>query len=54
VLHASKDVLWMGAPTLFSRAWDDDLKAKPGIRWRTFRSAEDKQKKIRRTGTIER
>jgi hypothetical protein len=23
LLHASKDVLWMGAPTLFSQAWDD-------------------------------
>ena len=28
-------------PALFSRAWDDDLKAKSGARWRTFRSAED-------------
>jgi hypothetical protein len=22
LLHASKDLPWMGAPTLFSRAWD--------------------------------
>jgi hypothetical protein len=32
-----------GAHASFSQAWNDDLKAKPGARWRTFCSAEDKR-----------